>query len=159
MNDLLEAGRIISTHGVRGEVKIEPWADSPEFFTRFNALYIDGKAVKASCRPHGRFVIAKLDGVDDMNAAEALKTRVVYINRADAKLDEGEYFIADLIGFDAVSEDGSAIGRVTDVFSTPAGDILEIKGETEHLVPLRPEFLMARDMDAKRLTLRLIEGM
>ena len=82
MEKYLEAGKIINTHGIRGEVKIEPWADSPEFLKGFKALYIDSRPVKLlSARAHGRFLIAKLEGVDDMNAAEALKNRVVYIDR------------------------------------------------------------------------------
>lgn len=159
MEKLLEAGRIINTHGVRGEVKIEPWADSPAFFSKIRTLYLDGEARKASCRPNGRFVLAKLEGVDDMQAAEALKTKIVCIDRADAPLDEGAYFIADLIGFTAVDESGAVIGRITDVITSPAGNIMEIRGDREHLVPLRPEFMVARDMENGVVTLRLIEGM
>ncbi|MBQ4427182.1 MAG: 16S rRNA processing protein RimM [Oscillospiraceae bacterium] len=159
MENLLEAGRIINTHGVRGEVKIEPWADSPAFFTRIKTLYLDSRPVRVACRPNGRFVIAKIEGVDDMTAAEALKTKIVYLDRADAPLEDGAYFIADLIGFTAVDENGAEIGRITDVFTVPAGDIMEIRGESEHLVPLRPEFMVARDMEKGIVTLRLIEGM
>lgn len=159
MENLLEAGRIINTHGIRGEVKIEPWADSPEFFTKIKRLYLDGNALKAVCRPNGRFVIAKLEGIGDMNAAEKLKTKIIYISREDAPIEDGAYFIADLIGFTAVDEAGAEIGKVTDIFTTPAGDIMEIHGASEHLVPLRPEFMVSRDMEAGTVTLRLIEGM
>ncbi|MBQ3951425.1 MAG: 16S rRNA processing protein RimM [Oscillospiraceae bacterium] len=160
MEKYLEAGKIINTHGIRGEVKIEPWADSPEFLKGFKALYIDSRPVKLlSARAHGRFVIAKLEGVDDMNAAEALKNRIVYIDRDEAPLSEGEYFISDLIGFTAVAEDGEELGKVTEILSRPAGEILVITGEREILVPLVPEFVIARDMDGGRITLRLIEGM
>ena len=94
-----------------------------------------------------------------MNAAEALKNRVVYIDREDAPLSEGEYFISDLIGVTAVTEDGKVLGKVTEILSRPGGDILVIEGEREILVPLVNEFVIARDMDGGRITLRLIEGM
>ena len=94
-----------------------------------------------------------------MNAAEALKNRVVYIDRDEDPLSEGEYFISDLIGFTAVAEDGEELGKVTEILSRPAGEILVITGEREILVPLVPEFVIARDMDGGRITLRLIEGM
>ena len=160
MEKYLEAGKIINTHGIRGEVKIEPWADSPDFLKGFRFIYIDSRPVKLiSSRVQGRFLIAKLEGVDDMNAAEALKNRVVYIDREDAPLSEGEYFISDLIGFTAVTEDGKVLGKVTEILSRPGGDILVIEGEREILVPLVPEFVIARVMDGGRITLRLIEGM
>ena len=160
MEKYLEAGKIINTHGIRGEVKIEPWADSPDFLKGFKFIYIDSRPVKLiSSRVQGRFLIAKLEGVDDMNAAEALKNRVVYIDREDAPLSEGEYFISDLIGFTAVTEDCKVLGKVTEILSRPGGDILVIEGEREILVPLVNEFVIARDMDGGRITLRLIEGM
>ncbi|MBR1841754.1 MAG: 16S rRNA processing protein RimM [Oscillospiraceae bacterium] len=159
MKNLLEAGRIINTHGVRGEIKLEPWADSPAFFTKIHTLYIDSVPHRVSCRPSGRFVLIRIEGVDDMTAAEALKTKIVCLDRADAPIEEGAYFIADLIGFTAVDESGAELGKITDVFTVPAGDIMEIKGEREHLVPLRPEFMVARDMEKGIVTLRLIEGM
>lgn len=160
MEKYLEAGKIINTHGIKGEVKIDPWADSPEFLTGFKSFYIDGSPVRVrSQRVHQRFVIAKLEGVDDMNAAEKLKNKVVYIDRDEASLSEGEYFISDLVGFNACDESGKELGKVTEILSRPGGDILVISGAREILVPLIPEFVIGRDMDAGRLTVRLIEGM
>ena len=160
MEKYLEAGRIVNTHGVRGEVKIEPWTNSPEFLKGFGTLYVSGRPYGViSARVHGRFVIAKLRGVDDMNAAEDLKNEKVYIDRADAELSDGEYFISDLVGFAAVSEAGVPLGRVTEILVRPGGDILVVTGEREILVPLVPEFVVGRDMEAGVVTLRLIEGM
>ena len=159
-NKYLEAGRIINTHGIKGEVKIDPWADSAAFLADFAAFYIDGRSVKVrSARVHQRFLIASLEGVDSIDDAEKLKNKIIYIDRADAKLSEGEYFIADLIGFTALDEDGNALGEVTDILERPQGNILEIRGEREILVPLIPEFIVSRDMEARTITLRLIEGM
>jgi 16S rRNA processing protein RimM len=160
MNDnFLEAGKIINTHGIKGEVKIEPWADSPKFLLGFKHLYIDGKCYNVnSSRVHQRFVIASLEGISTMNDAERYKNKIIY--RSEAKLSEGQYFISDLIGFTAIDEaSGSILGNVTDIISLPGGDVIEIKGQREILVPLRPEFVIERNMENKTITLRLIEGM
>ena len=95
----LEAGKIVNTHGVRGEVKIEAWADTPEFLCGFDTVYIDGQAVDLrSARVHGNFVIASLDGVENINAAMALKGKIVCIDRSDVRLPAGRVFVADIIG-------------------------------------------------------------
>lgn len=160
MEKYLEAGKIINTHGIKGEVKIEPWADSPDFLLGFKTFYIDGSPVRViSQRVHQRFVIAKLGGTDDMNSAERLKNKIVYIDRDDAPLSEGEYFISDLVGFYAFDEAGAELGKVTEILTRPGGDVLVIDGNREILVPLIPEFVVGRDMEAERLTIRLIEGM
>lgn len=160
-NKFLESGKIINTHGVRGEIKIDPWADSPEFLTEIETYYIEGKAYPVlRARVHQRFVIAQLEGVNSLDDAERLKNKILYIDRDDAELEDDEYFLTDLIGFTAVSEkDGNVLGRVTDILTLPGGDVCEIKGEREILVPLRPEFITGRDMESGTLTISLIEGM
>ena len=100
----IEAGEIVNTHGVRGEIKILPWTDSAEFLAAFRTLYIDGKPVRVrSSRVHKGTVLAALEGVEDVNAAMRLKGRRVFIDRADAKLPEGGYFIQDIIGAEVVT--------------------------------------------------------
>lgn len=160
MDKYLEAGKIINTHGIRGEVKIDPWANSAAFLRDFPVFYVDGKSVKVrSARVHQRFLIASLEGVDSIEDAEKLKNKVICIDREDAKLSEGEYFLSDLLGFTALDEAGQALGEVTDILEKPQGAILEVQGEREILVPLIPEFVISRDMDARTITLRLLEGM
>lgn len=160
-SNYIEAGIIINTHGIKGEVKIEPWADSPEFLLQFKSFRIDGKDYKVkSSRVHQRFVIALLDGLSSINEAEHYKEKVIYISRDEAKLEEGQYFLNDLIGFTALSDsDCSVLGNVTDIMSLPAGEICVINGEREILVPLRPEFIMERDMENKIIKVHLLEGM
>ena len=81
----LEAGRIVNTHGIRGELKIQPWCDTPEFLCRFRTLYIDGAPVRVtSARVHKGSVLVTLEGVSDIDAALAYKNKVVHIARADA---------------------------------------------------------------------------
>lgn len=156
----IEAGRIVNTHGIRGEVKIQVWLDSPELLSRFKTVYIDGKPVKIrSARVHKGFVIAAPEGVDDINTAMSLKNKIVYIDRADAKLGKGEYFLCDIIGARVVSESGELIGILADIFETPASQIYVVKGETEHLIPAVDEFVIKVDAENAVVTVRLIEGM
>ena len=144
----IEAGEVVNTHGVRGEVKIIPWTDSAEFLAAIRTLYIDGRAV-----------LAALEGVEDVNAAMRLKGRRVFIDRADAKLPEGGYFIQDIIGAEVVTEDGESIGALAEVIDAPASMIYVVRGERERLIPAVPEFILKTDADAGLITVRLIEGM
>ena len=156
----IEAGKIINTHGVSGEVKLEVWLDSPEFFKKFKTVYIDNKAVKlVSARAHKGFLIARLDGVDDVNAAMSLKNKTVFIDRKDAKLPKGGYFVQDIIGAAVVTESGETVGRLESVFETPASRIFVVRGDTEHLIPAVSEFILKTDADNGVITVRLIEGM
>lgn len=160
-NAFIEAGRIVNTHGVQGEVKIEVWLDSPKFFKSFKRLYTAGsQELKVlSARTHKDFVIAKLEGVEDVNAAMALKNKVVSIRRADAALPHGAFFLQDILGARVVDEDGNEIGVLEDVMETPASNIYVVKGETEHLIPAVPEFIKKTDAEAGIITVHLIEGM
>ena len=160
-NAFIEAGRIVNTHGVQGEVKIEVWLDSPKFFKSFKRLYTaGGQELKVlSARTHKDFVIAKLEGVEDVNAAMALKNKVLSIRRSDAALPHGAFFLQDILGAKIVDEDGHEIGVLQDVMETPASNIYVVKGETEHLIPAVPEFIKKTDAEAGVITVHLIEGM
>ena len=158
---LIEAGRIVNTHGVQGEVKIEIWLDSPRFFKSFRRLVLpDGGERKIlSAREHKGFVIARLEGVEDVNAAMCLKGRIVSVRREDAALPRGTFFLQDISGAKVVDEAGSEIGTLTEVMETPASNIYVVRGEREHLIPAVPEFIKKTDADAGIITVHLIEGM
>ncbi len=161
-NAFIEAGRIVNTHGVQGEVKIEVWLDSPKFFRSFKRLYTaGGQELKVlSARTHKDFVIAKLEGVEDLNAAMALKNKVVTFARADAKLPEGRFFIADILGSEVLDETGRAVGRLTDVLELPAGQVYVVEGEDgEHTIPNRSEFILDVNADEGVIRVHMIEGM
>ncbi len=157
----LEAGRIVNTHGVRGEVKIEPWCDSPEWFCRLERVYLDGTPLRfRSARPQGRFVLAALEGVEDLDAAILLKNKVVYLDRNEVALPEGAVFLQDLIGLRAVNDDtGEVFGTISDVLELPSGRVYEVKGGGGHLIPDRPEFVRKLDPAAGEVRFRLIEGL
>ena len=156
----IEAGRIVNTHGVAGEVKIQVWLDSPQFLKTFRRCFIDKREVKLlSARVHKGFLIAKLENVEDVNAAMALKGRTVFIDRADARLPKGAFFLQDIIGAAVVDESGNEIGKLADVMETPASNVYVVKGETEHLIPAVPEFILSTDAENGIITVHLIEGM
>jgi len=161
--DYLEAGKIVNTHGVRGEVKIQPWADSPEFLQEFDILYMDGRPVKLlSSRIHKQSLIAVLEGVTDINAAMVLKNKLVYIRRADVDLPPGHFFIQDILGLPAIDETDTAVGTLKEVLPLPGGEVYVIQradGTGESLVPNRPEFVLEKNLDQGFIRVRLIEGM
>ena len=156
----LEAGRIVNTHGVRGEVRIEPWADEAAFLTRFKRFYMDGQPVKVrSCRVHKTLCIASLEGIDDVNAAMALKGKIIFIDRKDARLPKGTVFLQDILGACVVDEDGNELGVLEQVLPAPAASVYVVKGEREILIPDVPAFILDKDADKGVVTVRLIEGM
>lgn len=159
-NAYIEAGRIVNTHGVAGEVKIEVWLDSPQFLKRCGRIFLDGAERKIlSARAQKSFLLAKLEGVEDLNAAMALKGRTAHIAREDAPLPRGGYFIQDILGASVVDEQGNEIGKLTDVLERPASNIYVVQGETEHLIPAVPAFILNTDAEKGIVTVRLIEGM
>ncbi len=160
MNEYLDCGQIVNTHGVHGEVRIVPWADSPEFLCRFSTLYVDGKPVPVvSSRVHKGSVIARLQGVDTVESAMVLKGKTVQIRRADASLPEGSFFLADIIGLDVVDEAGQKLGTLTEVLSPSVQQIYVVQGEREILIPAVPEFILEVNIEAGYVRVRLIEGL
>ncbi|MGE4353088.1 MAG: ribosome maturation factor RimM [Oscillospiraceae bacterium] len=156
----LEAGRIVNTHGVHGEVKIQPWTDSPEFFQNLDCLYIDGEAVHVKKnRVHKGAVIAELDGVCDINAAMRLKGKTVFMDRFDANLPEGNFFIQDIIGADVFDQNGKKIGNLKEVLDLPGSAVYVVRGEREILIPAVPAFILNTDVENGTITVNMIEGL
>lgn len=156
----IEAGRIVNTHGIVGEVKIDVWLDSPQFMKKCGRIFVDGSAIKIeSAREHKGFLLAKLEGIDDVNAAMTMKGKSVYIDRADAKLPKGAYFLQDIIGASVIDESGTEIGKLAEIMETPASRIYVVRGEREHLIPAVPEFILKTDAENGIINVHLIEGM
>ena len=155
----LEAGRIVGTHGVRGEVKVEPWADEPAFLLDFEEVQLNGKlyAVEQS-RVHKTQVLLKLKGVDTVEDASLLRGKIVSINRDDAQLEDGAVFIADLIGL-PVFADGMEIGKITEVLTLPGNDVYVVKGEHEYMIPAVQEYVEPLNIEDGCVKVTLIEGM
>ena len=162
MEKYLEAGTIVSTHGVHGEVKILPWADGPEFLTLFDRVFLQGKeyAVENS-RVQKTCVLMKLKGIDTMDAAQALRETVVKVDRNDVELEEGTFFIADLIGMEVCEENGELIGELTDVIQTGANDVYAVKTPEgkEYLFPAIKECVKSVDMESRKVTVYIMPGL
>lgn len=159
-NKFLEAGEIVSTHGIQGEVKILPWADGPEFLLDFETLYLNGKPYTVrSARVHKTCVLVKLDGVDTPEQATLLRGQKVSIDRSNVKLPEGTVFIADLIGCRVLDDDGTEIGKIKDVLTMPSSDVYVVQGEHQYMIPSVKEFVKEICVAEGYVRVHLIEGM
>ena len=153
----IEAGEIVTTHGVRGEMKVLPWLDSPEDLCDFDRCRIGGKEYAIeSCRVQKTCNLVKIQGIDTMEDAQKLRGKTVEVFRCDAP--EELIFAAELIGVDVFC-DGEAVGKVTDVLDYPGNKVYVVKGQHEYMIPAVKAFVLNTDMEANRMDVRLIEGM
>lgn len=160
LSKLIDAGKIVNTHGVRGEVKIEVWLDSAELLRTSGRVIIDGREHRLlSAREQKGWLLAKLEGVDDVNAAMDLKEHTVQVYRSDLKLPAGTVFVRDILGAKVVTEEGETVGTLVDALEYPAHMVYVVRGETEHLIPAVPTFIRAIDTQSGTVTVHLIEGM
>lgn len=153
----IEAGEIVNTHGVRGEIKMLPWLDSPEDMCGFTRCRIGGKdyAITA-CRVQNTCDLLKLEGVDTMEAAQALRGKTVTLYRED--MDEDVIFAGDLIGMEVFSQ-AERIGELTQVLDYPGNQVYVVKGEREYMLPAVKEFILSTDLGGNRMEVKLLEGM
>ena len=155
----LEAGEIVNTHGIQGEVKILPWCDGPEFLKAFKTFYIEGTPHKVTAsRVHKNMLLCKLEGIEDVNKAQTYKGKVIKIDRDSAKIAEGRVFISDLIDLPVFAA-GEQIGVLKDVYTGPANDVYIVKGEKEYMIPAVSEFLEEVNVDEGFIKVKLLEGM
>ena len=160
----LEVGRIVGTHGIRAELRVDPWCDSPDFLSGFKKLYFDeGKtSLKSKARPHKNIVLLRLEGVETIDDAEKLRGKVLYIDRDDARLPEGKNFVQDLIGCRVVDADDASkeYGEIADVFKTGANDVYTVKNPSgEFLVPVIDEVVVEKDIDGGVVRIRPMKGL
>lgn len=162
--EYLEAGKIVNTHGIRGEVKIMPYCDSPELLCEFDRLFM-GKSLEEvyieRSRVQKNMIICKIEGVDTPEEAEKLRNKMLYMHRDDLELDEDTYFIQDLIGMTVKDADtGEIYGIIDDVFQTGANDVYSIKnGDKSYLVPAIADVVITTDIDSGIMTIRPLEGL
>lgn len=151
----LECGIIINTHGVRGDVKLESLCDSPEVLASLERVFIleNGKYREVEVKHASvfkQFVLATLEGVDDMDKAAAMKGTTLYASRDDFCLEEGDYFIADLLGLPVIdNKDGKVYGKIKDVINRGASDIYVITTPVgERMMPVVDEFVKRVDLES-----------
>ncbi len=153
----LEAGEIVTTHGVRGEVKVMPWADSPEFLLDYNRVVIGATEYKVEqCRIQKTCNLVKLSGVDTMEQAQQLRGKIMKIYREDTPADL--IFAAELIDMEVYCED-CFIGKIVDVLDYPGNKVYVVKGDHEYMIPAVKQFVLSTDLQENKMQVRLIEGM
>lgn len=165
----LEIGKIVSTQGIKGEVRVQAWCDSPDFLCEFDELYIHDKA--ADCKvtigverayTHKNVVVLKLNGIDTVEQAQEMRNRILYIDREDIELDEGTYFIQDLVGLRVIDADDESIvyGELAEVTQTGANDVYHIKqGDKLLLAPAIPQVIIETDIPNGVMKIRPLKGL
>ena len=150
------AGEIVTTHGVRGEAKVLTWLDAPEMLCEFERCRIDGKEYKIdSCRVQKTCNLLKLQGVDTMEAVQAMRGKVIQLYREDISPDV--IYGDELIGVEVFCE-GNKIGEITDVLDYPGNSVYVIN-KGEYMIPAVKEFILSTDIDKNEMQVKLIEGM
>lgn len=160
----LEVGKITNVHGLMGEVRVQPWADSPDFLCQFKTLYVDKTHWPVQverARVHKNMVILKLNGVTDVNGALAMRNAVLYIDRDDANLPKGSFFLADIYGLEVRdAETDEVLGKVADILTPPANNVYVVRGgKWEIMIPAVDQFVKEINVDEGYMKVALIEGM
>ena len=165
--EYLECGKIVTTHGVRGEVKVQPWCDGPEFLGQFGTLYLDAAGARPvkvlSAKVAGNMSVLKLEGLDTPEESRNWRGRVLYLRRADVKLAPGDYFIQDLIGLRVIDAADPSVeyGVVEDVSSTGANDVYHIarEGRSTVLIPAIKQVIAGVDLEEGVMHITPLEGL
>ena len=153
----IEAGEIVTTHGVRGEMKVLTWLDSPEDLCEFDRCRIEGKEYRIeSCRVQKTCNLLKVSGIDTMEAAQAMRGKIVELFRED--MAEGVIFAAELLGMEVYAQD-ILLGKIEDVLDYPGNQVYVVRGEHEYLIPAVKAFVHTTDLEANRMEVTVIEGM
>ena len=164
VKEFLEGGKIVGTHGVRGEMRVECWCDSPQFLAKFKTLYFDNgaQAVKVQSRAHKNMVLMKMPEVDTIEKADTFRGKIVYIKRSDIKLEKGVHFVQDMIGLEVVDSSTKKVyGKVKDVLRTGSNDVYEMEDENKKLfyIPAIPDIIDEIDIENNTLSITPMKGL
>ena len=167
INDYLQVGVITSTHGIRGEVKVFPTTDDPKRFETLKNVVLDAGRTKLALEIENvkyfkQFVILKFKGINNINDIEKYTKMPLLVSREDAvELEEDEYFIADMIGMDVITDEGEAFGTLKDVMETGANDVYIIESEKhgEVLIPAIKECILDVDIEARKMKIHVMDGL
>ena len=153
----IEAGEIVNTHGIRGEVKVLCWLDDPEMLCEFDRCRIGGKEfVMEQVRVQKICNLVKLQGIDTMEKAQLMRGKTMELYRED--IDDEVIFAAELVGVEVFCE-GQSIGKIKEVLDYPGNSVYVVKGQYEYMIPAVNQFILSTDMEANRMEVKLIEGM
>lgn len=158
----IKVGKIVNAVGLKGEVKVYNYSDSSEIYEITPEMYVGNELLEIeNVRLQKNMVILKLEGINDRNAAEAAKGREIFITEDDLpELEAGEYYVRDLIGM-TVIEDGTVLGKVTNVLQNTAQDVFEVERENgrQLLIPRVDAFVLDIDLDTREIKVKLPEGL
>ena len=153
----IDAGEIVTTHGVRGEVKVLSWLDSPEMLCEFNRCRISGREyVMDSVRVQKTCNLVKLRGVDTMEDAQKLRGKTMELYRED--ISDELIFASELVDVE-VYADGACIGKIKEVLDYPGNSVYVVQGEREYLIPAVKEFILSTDLEKNQMQVKLLKGM
>lgn len=167
-NDYLAVGKVVNTHGVRGELKVMPMtSDNSRFdYLLYVTAQFEGKPKEfrvTSARLHKNFVLMRLQGIETMDDAEKLKGQELLVQRKNARpLEEDEFFICDILGLE-VYEESQLLGTLIDVLETGSNDVYVIqnpdKGKKDLLLPALKSVILSVDIEGKRMQVKIPEGL
>ena len=153
----IEAGEIVTIHGVRGEVKVLSWLDSPEMLCEFDRCRISGREyVMDSVRVQKTCNLVKLQGVDTMEDAQKLRGKTMELYRED--ISDELIFASELVDVE-VYADGACIGKIKEVLDYPGNSVYVVQGEREYLIPAVKEFILSTDLERNQMQVKLLKGM
>ena len=163
MKQYLATGKIVGTHGIKGEMRVECWCDSPQFFCQLKKVYLHNgnRMLEVKSRVHKHIAIMKAKGIDSIEDAEKLRNQVLYMNRNDVILEEGTYFIQDIIGLCVYDADSNQLyGKVTDVMQTGANDVYQITNDDgkDYLIPVIDEVVMSVQPENGKILICPLKG-
>ena len=167
MTKYLEIGQIVNTFGIKGMVKVKPFTDNIERFSNLEKIYIKNKSGQTEykiqeVKYHKNMVLIKFEGIENPEQADLLKNAYLEVDREHAvPLEEGTYYIVDLIGLEVYTEEGKLLGKVDDIYNTGANDIYVIKDELgkQVLLPGIKDVIKNVDLEGGKITVHLIPGL
>lgn len=161
--ETIEFGKIVNTHGLKGEVKVYSYTDNEKKILKLKKVYIRGKEYKVeSMRLQKQMFLMKLQGVDDIDQTKFLMNEMCFreVEKNESNDDEG-YFIKDLVGIEVVDVNGNVIGTLKEVFRTGANDVYEVvdKNNKSIYLPAIKKVIKSIDISSHKMTVELMEGL
>lgn len=164
LNQYLEAGKIVGTHGVKGELRVQVWCDSADFLAGVKTLYWEKGAQKlqvVSARVHKSMLLLKLQGIDTPEQADTIRGKILYLNRDDVRLEDGQFFIQDLVGLEVFDADNFIFyGNLTEVMRTGANDVYQVTSASKknYLVPAIANVIVQINLNEGKMLIRPLKG-